>query len=83
MDLRSIFGIRRRLLSEAKFDVKKEVEKKNAVTLIKKVEDLAQYQRVTVEGKVVELDGVKEVSGGKKKQDMVVADDSGSIRLTI
>lgn len=36
-----------------------------------------------MEGKVVELDGLKKVSGGLKKQDLVVADNAGSIRLTI
>lgn len=70
-------------VSETKFDVKKEMEKKNAVTSIKEAEDMAQYQRVTVEGKVVQLNKAEEVSGGKKKQDMVVADSSGSIRVTI
>lgn len=68
--------------SETKFDVKKEIEN-NTVTLIKEAEDMAQYQRVTVEGKVVQLDKAEEVSGGKKQQDMVVADSSGNIRLTI
>ena len=40
-------------------------------------------QCVTVEGKVVELEQMKEVSGGKNKQDLVVADSTGNIRLTI
>ena len=40
-------------------------------------------QCVTVEGKVVELEQMKEVSGGKKKQDLVVADSTGNIHLTI
>ena len=70
-------------MSEKKFDVSKEKAEKYEVTGIKNVESMVQYQRVIVEGKVVELDKVKEVSGGKKKQDMVVADSSGSIRLTI
>ena len=70
-------------MSEKKFDVSKEKAEKYEVTGIKSVESMVQYQRVIVEGKVVELDKVKEVSGGKKKQDMVVSDSSGSIRLTI
>ena len=69
--------------SEKKFDVSKERTQKDEVTDIRSVEGLVLYQRVTVEGKVVELEQMKEVSGGKKKQDLVVADSTGSIRLTI
>ena len=57
--------------------------RKGEVTDIGCVEDLVQYQRVTVEGKAVDLEQMEEVSGGKMKQDLVVADSSGSIRLTI
>ena len=45
--------------------------------------ELVQYQRVMMEGKAVALETVKEVSGGKKKQDVVVADNSGSIQVTV
>ena len=69
--------------SQSVFDVMKEKEAEDAVTLIEDVEKLSQYQRVTVEGKVVELDGAKEVSVELKKQDLIVAESSGSIRLTI
>jgi len=37
----------------------------------------------SVEGKVVKLNQVMEVSRGRKKQDLVVADSTGSSRLTI
>lgn len=69
--------------SKNQFDVTKEIEQQEAVTRIDQVRDMSQYQRVTVEGKVMELDGAKEVPGGMKKQDLLIADSSGSIRLTI
>lgn len=68
--------------SQSVIDVTKE-KAENAVVLIEDIVKLLQYQRVTVEGKVVVLDGAKEASGGLRKQDLVVADSSGSIRLTI
>lgn len=53
--------------SEKTFDVSNEIAQKDAITDVGAVHELVQYQRVTVEGKVVELDVAKEVSGGKKK----------------
>ena len=38
---------------------------------------------MTVEGKAVDLEQMKEVSGGKTKQDLVVADSTGSICLIL
>ena len=69
--------------SEKTFDVSNEIDQKDVITDVGVVHELVQYQRVTVEGKVVELDVVKEVSGGKKKQDLVIGDSSGSTRLTV
>ena len=69
--------------SEKTFDLSNEIAQKDAITDVGVVHELVQYQRVTVEGKVVELDVVKEVSGGKKEQDLVIADSSGSTRLTV
>ena len=40
---------------------------------LKEVLSLVTFQRVTFEAKVVSVDEVEEVSGGKKKQDVLIA----------
>ena len=40
----------------------------------KEVLSLVTFQRVTCEAKVVSVDEVEEVSGGKKKQDVLLGD---------
>lgn len=67
-------------LSE-KCDVSKELERKQAIIPINQIREMLLYQHVTVEGKVVKLEEAKEVLGGKK--DMVMADTSENICLTI
>ena len=47
------------------------------------VDELLEYDRVTVVVKVVQVDDVMEVAGGKKKQDVIVSDKSKSCRVTI
>ena len=66
--------------SHSVFNVSKDKGAKKAVALIDTIEDLSQYQRVTVEGKVVELNKIKKVSGNLN---LVVAESSESIRITI
>ena len=57
-----------------KFDVSKEMATKEEIqlTFIGDVHELIQYQWVTKEGKVVELDKVKEALGSKKKLAVVI-----------
>lgn len=50
---------------------------------LSKVQNIAQFQRVTVDVKVLSVDTPVEVSGGKTKQDTVVADKTGTSRFTI
>ena len=50
---------------------------------VAKLHELALYQPVTVKVKAVCVGDCVEVSGGKKKQDLVVADATGHCRVTI
>ena len=50
---------------------------------LKEVLSLVTFQRVTCEAKVVSVDEVEEVSGGKKKQDVLLGDSTGTLRLTL
>ena len=47
-----------------------------------KLQELALFQLVTVEVKAG-VDDCMEVAGGKRKQDILVGDASGSVRLTV
>ena len=47
------------------------------------VKNLVTFQRATCEVKVVNIDDVEEVAGGKKKQDVLIGDVSGAVRLTL
>ena len=65
------------------FDVA-EPETKDAITPITAIEHFNhEYERVTVEAKVIQLHEPQEVSGEMRKQDLLIADSSGSIQLTI
>ena len=50
---------------------------------LKEVQGLVPFQRVSCEVKVVNVDAVMEVSGGKKKQDVLVGDSTGTVRVTV
>ena len=45
--------------------------------------DLAQFQRVSVAVKALRLDDPIQLTSGKRKQDVIVSDSTGSIRLTL
>lgn len=47
------------------------------------LKDLVEHQRVLCEVKVVSVEEVKEVSGGKRIQELLVEDCSGTARLTL
>ena len=68
--------------SSTVFDVTPPSETKDAITPISAVQQFNQYERVTVEAKVMQLHEPQEISG-MKKQDLLIADTSGCIRLTI
>lgn len=59
------------------------VDKVAKVTALGELKKLVSYQRVTVEVKALCVGDVMEVSGAKKKQDIVTGDSSGSARLTV
>ena len=50
---------------------------------LEEVQGLVPFQRVSCEVKVVNVDAVMEVSGGKKKQDVLVRDCTGTARVTV
>lgn len=50
---------------------------------LEEVQCLVPFQRVSCEVKVVDVDSVMEVSGGKKKQDVLVGDSTGVARVTV
>lgn len=47
------------------------------------VKNLVAFQRGTCMAKVVTVDDAEEVTGGRKKQDLLVGDVSGAVRLTL
>ena len=55
---------------------------KPEVTALNELSKLVVFQRVTVEAKILRLEEVMEVAGGKKKQDVVIGDRHGIARLT-
>jgi len=69
--------------SKKRFDVSGEKTQKDKVTDVARVESFVQFQLVIVEGKVVKFNQAMKVSGGRKKQDLVVVDSTGSSRLTV
>ena len=56
---------------------------KKMVSKLSEVKKLVSFQRVTVEVKVVRMEDAVEVTGGKKKRDLIVGDASGSCRCTL
>ena len=53
------------------------------VTVLGELNKLVTYQRVSVEVKALHVEDVMEVSGGKRKQDIISGDSSGCTRLTV
>ena len=50
---------------------------------LKELLGLSLFQRVTIEVKVVRVEKALEVNGGKKKQDILVGDETGTVRVTV
>ena len=72
------------LKSDKVFDVAECSAKKDGnVIVLSELTDLYPFQRVTVEAKVVRLEDIGAVPGGKKKRDVVISDSSGSARFTV
>ena len=71
--------------SEKEYDVGESPKKKKAGMKIclGSLKDIDVYHRVSVEVKAICLEDVEEVSGGKRKQDVITGDDSGTVRLAI
>ncbi len=70
--------------SEKSFDVTGLADMKFGKTVeLSELGNLDQFQRVTVAVKAIRVDKAIEVTGGKKKQDVVVGDGSGTARATI
>ena len=44
------------------------------------MQTLVSFQRVTCDVKVLDVDEAMEVAGGKRKQDLLVSDDTGTAR---
>ena len=65
------------------FTITDEERKSSADGTVIKLEDLqtlVSFQRVTCDVKVVQVDEAMEVAGGKRKQDFLVGDDTGTAR---
>ena len=70
--------------SEKTFDISGAASKKFGKEIVlSKLTDFAAFQRVTVVAKAIHLEAVEEVPGGKKKQDIIIADGTGTARFTI
>ena len=69
---------------EKVFDVESKFGKAGEkVITLKELHDLLPFQRVTVEVKAVRVEEPTEVSGGKKKQDVLVGDSTATARFTV
>ena len=53
------------------------------VICLNEIEKLVNFQRVTCDVKVLSVERPVEVPGGKHKQDVVIADASGTVKLTV
>ena len=65
------------------FTITNEDSKSSADGTVIKLEDLqalVSFQRITCDVKVLHVDEAMEVTGGKKKQDLCVGDDTGTAR---
>lgn len=59
------------------------MENPSKVIKLDEVKDLVAFQRATCDVKVVDVVGVKEVTGGKRMQEVLICDCSGTVRLTL
>lgn len=59
------------------------MENPNKVVTLDEIKDLVHFQRVNCDVKVVSVEGTKEVTGGKKLQNLLVGDCSAALRLTL
>ena len=69
--------------SEKMFTVESTDQKATKVTTLGELNKLVTYQRVSVEVKALHVEDVMKVSGGKRKQDIIIGDSSGCTRLTV
>ncbi len=70
--------------SEKVFDVGNVADKKKGKAIVLSgLGQLSQFQRVSAAVKAIRVDEVVEVAGGKKKQDVIIADRTGKARLTV
>ena len=51
--------------------------------VLSEVKDIPVFQRVNVVAKALRMEEITEVPGGKRKQDVIVADSTGTIRFTV
>ena len=47
------------------------------------IQDLSCFEHVSVKVKVFNVDDVIEVKGGKRKQDIIIKDSTGSAKFTV
>ena len=72
------------LKSEKVFDISEGATKKFGKEIVLgTLTDIAPFQRVTLVAKAIRVGEVEEVAGGKKKQDIIVGDGTGTARFTI
>lgn len=64
------------------FNIPDDVENGSLIQL-SEIYDLTEYSRVTVEINVLKIDDPVEIANGKKKQDIIIADNTQSARLTL
>ena len=70
--------------SEKVFDISEGATKKVGKKIVlSDLEDIAPFQRVTLVAKAIRGDQIEEVPGGKKKQDFVIGDGTGTARFTV
>ena len=70
--------------SDKAFSVESVVDKKNGKRiLLNELPDLMPYERVSVAVKALRVEDPMEVTGGKRKQDIIIGDSSATTRLTV
>ncbi len=74
------------LKSEKVFDISEGSIKKSAPgkeIVLSELKDTPPFQRVTLVAKAIRVEEIGEVPGGKKKQDIVIGDGTGTARFTV
>ena len=69
--------------SEAQFNIPDLKTVGSTIVSIKDLDTIPENQRVTIKARVIKFNDPQNIHGGKTKQDIIVADDTGKATLTL